>query len=99
MELNWKPSFYATFLHEIKQIALKYGYAIGVHGSMARDLDIIAVPWDETVKDEYRMIIEICDAIGGRVRGIEVFDKPHGRKAYMIPFNDLYLDISVFPPK
>lgn len=44
-----KPSFYAICFEGIKSIGMRYGYNIVLHGSLDRDLDLIAVPWiDET---------------------------------------------------
>lgn len=37
--------FYLSVLPSIRAVARVLGYAIGVHGSMQRDLDLIAVPW------------------------------------------------------
>lgn len=36
---------YALLIGPIRVTAEKCGYAIGVHGSLARDIDLIAVPW------------------------------------------------------
>jgi hypothetical protein len=40
--------FYLSRLDAIREAARECGYAIGLHGSLRRDLDLIAVPW---VKD------------------------------------------------
>lgn len=33
---------------ELRQVARSLGYAVGVHGSLQRDIDLIAVPWTST---------------------------------------------------
>jgi len=36
---------YQLLIDPMRELARKCGYAIGVHGSLARDIDLIAVPW------------------------------------------------------
>lgn len=38
---------YGILIEPIREVARVCGYAIGVHGSLARDIDLIAVPWGE----------------------------------------------------
>lgn len=47
---------YALFYHDLKRIALRFGYNLVLHGSMNRDLDIIAIPWVDKPKSEQLMI-------------------------------------------
>lgn len=35
----------------LRYVARRYGYALAVHGSLARDIDLIAVPWAYVVAD------------------------------------------------
>ena len=44
--IHAKPSLFAFYFEVIKEIGLKYGYNIVLHGSMNRDLDLIAIPWN-----------------------------------------------------
>lgn len=89
----------------------EYGYAIGLHGTAMRDLDLIAVPWTEEARDP----LDFLHCFAGRlkyelergvlVEGCEPHEewpapqpKPHGRVAYTIPLGGPYwLDISVMP--
>lgn len=89
-----KPSLYAYYFIELKEIALKYGYNLVLHGSLNRDLDLIAIPWIEEVGDCEIMIKEFADVFGGRIENRETdlgirthILKPHGRKAYVININ------------
>ena len=36
------------FIEKVREVARDCGYAIGVHGSRERDLDLMAVPWTES---------------------------------------------------
>ena len=42
-----KPSYYAIMFEPLKKIAIKYGYNLVLHGSLNRDMDLIAIPWIE----------------------------------------------------
>ena len=81
--------YYASLLPIIRELAREHGYAIGVHGSMSRDLDVIAVPWVEKPKKPESLIIAIEKAIIGASHMRKywketVSNKPLGRKAYSI---------------
>ena len=82
-----KPSYYAIMFQPLKEIALKYGYNLVLHGSLNRDMDLIAIPWQEELGDVDAMIQEFCDYVGGRINEHVKKDAPHGRKWYVI---DIY---------
>jgi hypothetical protein len=96
---------FASALPQLQEIARGHGYALAVHGSMATDLDLIAVPWvREGVSDEATLIEALRVAIGGTIREQDAHPdlKPHGRNAYSIYCNQgwgPYLDVSVMPRK
>jgi hypothetical protein len=85
----------------IRKAAKEIGYAIAVHGSLERDLDVVAVPWtEEALKYNYREVMEyIAKAIDGKVKDAEY--KPLGRRAATIVVNGWYknVDLSVAPMK
>lgn len=83
------------------------GYAIAVHGSKVRDLDLIAVPWtDETPFTALQVAEIIADAIPGTIIG-KSEKKPHGRIGFIIHplaslqygFDRWYIDLSIMPRK
>lgn len=89
----------------VRAVARYHGYAVGVHGTLARDIDLIAVPWtDEAVAAEL-----LADAIAGAVVGLilqpaddEVRGsptlKPHRRLAWSIyGVLGTYIDLSIMP--
>lgn len=45
-------AFYLSRLPKIREAARLCGYAIGTHGSLRRDFDLIAVPWIENPKSK-----------------------------------------------
>ena len=94
--IHAKPSYYGIMFEPLKEIAIKYGYNLVLHGSLNRDMDLIAIPWIEGVGYDEAMIDEICEFIGGEINLFSRLDennnvvnerftpKPHGRKAYVI---------------
>lgn len=82
------------------------GYALAVHGSMQRDIDVVAVPWREHAvgaEDLIAAIREIVKAVT-RIDHVEgPTPKPAGRAAWSLHLTAYggdgpYLDISVFGP-
>lgn len=95
--IHAKPSLYALYFESIKKIGLRYGYNIVLHGSMNRDLDLIAIPWVEKVKSHSNMINAIAKFIGGEImkqcrtveniEGVRYQTTHHGRMQYVININ------------
>lgn len=89
-------------LYVLRHTARRSGYAVAVHGSMARDLDVIAVPWAVGAVTPAELVERILTAIGGTFTpGQEnPIHKPHGRLAYAINLHPtgMYVDLSVIPP-
>lgn len=89
--IHAKPSLYSFYFELIKEIGLKYGYNIVIHGSMNRDLDLIAIPWHEVLGNVVSMVDEIAHTIGGVILknedGKTWTSKPHGRVVFIININ------------
>jgi len=107
-----KAATFAWMVPHIAQVARVYGYAIGLHGSMARDLDLIAVPWVDSASPAEVLVEAIREAVDGFIRNDPQHDgnkycqdtcnpgeKPHGRRAWSIYFSGrrFYIDLSVMP--
>lgn len=106
-----KPAalYYLALLDDVRACARGLGYAIGLHGSLTNDFDLIAVPWVPEAKSAE----ELADAIATLVKGHREqrhADKPHGRKAWLIrlvdydtqtacgvPMGTARIDLSVMP--
>lgn len=87
--IHAKPSLYWFYFQIIKEIWLKYWYNIVLHWSMNRDLDLIAVPWQDKIWDKKEMLIEIADLVWwylvfetDEIR--EMRKKPHWREVFII---------------
>lgn len=82
---------------------LRSGYALAVHGTRARDLDLIAVPWAPDADSAGRLLSRLVDA---EFIHSTPEKKPHGRVAYTLYWRGtdenremgcLYVDLSVMP--
>lgn len=100
-DYNASPVIYASYYQILRRVAIKHGYALAIHGTLARDMDLIAVPWASNVASPRVLIEDMRVAIGGftiKQDDPKEGDKPHGRMAYVIhDLDHRYLDISVFP--
>lgn len=107
-----RAAMFAWMIPHLTATARIYGYALGVHGSMARDLDLIAVPWIDSAAPAETLVEALRDAVGGYIRNDpqtsanqynldtkNPSDKPHGRRAWSIYFSGrrFYIDLSVMP--
>ena len=102
---------FATIFGELRQIALDHGYSLMIHGSLSRDMDLVAVPWTDEASDPHTL----AEAIRQRVNGHESEwgkkndpsprQRPHGRLAWAwYPTEEQaasnsgpYIDLSIMP--
>lgn len=82
----------------IWKVARECGYAVGLHGSMKRDCDLIAVPWTDEAVLAFDLIDHLCTALNAKVVG-PVAGKPHGRLGWNLQVDGYVkvIDISVVP--
>jgi hypothetical protein len=57
--IHVKPNFYSYCYESLKDIAKNHGYNLLIHGSMNRDLDLIAVAWVNDPSSEMTVIKEM----------------------------------------
>lgn len=97
---------YAQLLPQIRESAKCLGYAIAIHGTMSRDLDLIAVPWIEDAVPVGELVAAIAEAVSGFVIGdianCGTIDQPtiqpHGRRSWNICWGGSpFIDLSVMP--
>lgn len=95
---SFAPVYTAAMYPDLAQIFRDHGWALAVHGSVTRDLDLIAVPWVEKpsppdgVLAAMKAAIQV-DFIGG------LKPKLHGRtvQTVCVGFGSCYLDLSFMP--
>lgn len=105
-------SYYNSIIPTIREIAKEHGYAIAVHGSKTRDLDVMAMPWVKKAKAPETLAIALMKKLLVFENGMTGHsytrkywkensvkaNKPYGRLTYAIPVKQNgYIDLSVMP--
>ncbi len=97
---------YAQILPRIRAAGKTLGYAIAIHGSMARDLDLLAAPWIADAAGAEELVAAVAEAVHGFVIGdvtargtVETPTlQPHGRRSWNICWGGKpMIDLSVMP--
>ena len=84
--LDQLEAFYQSILPKLREEARACGYALGLHGSMRRDLDIIAAPWIEAHVDRDELARRVMlAACGIPMARFQWEAKPCGRMATSFP--------------
>ena len=99
---KWMPAMYVAYFGIIEEIVNAHGYILCIHGSVVRDFDLVAVPFDFEVKPHKEVLDAIKKAIGTTESNNDLFNnigyEPHGRKCYTIECGaGGYFDISFTP--
>lgn len=101
--------YYRILIRPLRHVAERCGYALGVHGSLKTDIDLIAVPWRESaapqdyLAEELRKTIEQIIGTARQRDNDPPTKKPCGRIAYSFytsPHDDIagpYIDLSIMP--
>jgi hypothetical protein len=66
---------YERVIGPLRERARELGYAIGVHGSLARDIDLIACPWTDRASSQAALAFNL-QAVAERIWG-QAFMNPH----------------------
>jgi len=100
--------YYEVLIAALRHVAYRCGYAIAVHGSLERDIDLIACPWRDSAPGADHlvgMLKKAIEAIIGVARERECDPNPRhmpcGRLAwsFYLTHEDTgpYIDLSVMP--
>lgn len=100
------------YLPKMREAARSVGYALAVHGSLSRDVDIVAVPWIEDAATPQALVDAVTATLG--VQGTDwgfgyavgnpdpCTARPHGRFSWaitLVNITDAYFDLSVISPR
>lgn len=89
---------FTGYIEKARKAAYELGYAVAVHGSMERDLDLVAIPWTVEACDTETLVKAIIQAVDGYIKPEIQAKKPHGRTAYVVfLLTGSYIDLSVMP--
>lgn len=86
---------YASAYAKLVPVARQHGYALAIHGSMARDLDLIAVPWVAHPSSPTNLVAAFAEAVyfnstSGPSPAL------HGREIWTLTFpGECFVDLSV----
>lgn len=94
---NFAPVYCALY-PELAKITRKHGYALAVHGSLARDFDLICVPWVPTPSEPADVVREITTEFYLRQVG-DPDVTLHGRERWMLSvgYGECAIDLSFMP--
>lgn len=96
-EPNYAP-MYAALYPGLANIARDNGYALAVHGTLGRDMDLICVPWISKPSAPQDVVEAITQTFALRQVG-EPETKNHGRLVWTISvgFGECFIDLSFMP--
>lgn len=98
---SYGPVYAAALYPQLARIARAHGYALAVHGSLARDFDLIAVPWVPEPSSHRAVIDAILATFAIKEHPRPPTLKEHGRVAYtlVVGFGECAVDLSFMPSK
>lgn len=98
---TYAPAYMVGIYPALVTIAKEHGYALALHGSLQRDLDLIAVPWVSEASEPEALLNALCvefdTPTNNKDRKPDI--RPHGRLSWSIPlWWGAYIDLSIMPP-
>lgn len=97
MQLVGNPVIYAALYPSLVTVAREHGYAVALHGSLRKDMDVIAIPWTEDAASPETLLAAVVESTEGAVLGGRA-SMPHGRVVWTIKLaNGTYIDFGVMP--
>ena len=93
---NGRAAFYASLWPDLREAALDCGWALGLHGSLASDMDIMAMPWTENAIHPLEMILKLKKCFTDTKIDVSETPMPNNRMVYILSiWADFYLDINI----
>lgn len=90
-------AFYCQLWIVMQETAQACGYALTLHGTIRRDMDVVAVPWTPQAVSAEVLVAKLCRRHQFE-RDRYWTAKPHGRRAIrLLPGGQGYVDLSVMP--
>lgn len=94
---NGRAVFYAAMWEDLRNAALNCGWALALHGSLANDMDIMAMPWTENACSSIEMALALKKCFDNpKAIDLAITPMPNNRVVYTLSiWADFYLDINV----
>ena len=90
----------ASFIYAcMVPICREHGYALAMHGTKIRDIDLIAVPWTEKAIPHVDLVMELASRLILTLAPYK-YDNPHGRFSIAMFHEDFptqQIDLSIVP--
>ena len=94
---NRAPMYAACCYPDLAEICRSHGYALAVHGSLARDFDLVAIPGADQIPEPKQIVSEITTRFAVTQIG-EPTHKGHGRICYTLAWlGEAFMDFSFVP--
>jgi hypothetical protein len=89
---------YCAMYPKLAEITRQHGYALAVHGTLARDMDLTCIPWTEAPSDPKDVVKAITEEFYIRTVG-EPDTTLHGRERWTVSmgFGECFIDLSFMP--
>jgi len=96
---NCGPVYAAAMYPDLAAIFQRHGYALAVHGSLARDFDLIAVAWADKVSSPTAVLDAVMEQFAVTLSPDSPNVRNHGRAAYTLicGFGECRMDLSFLP--
>jgi hypothetical protein len=69
---------------QVRAIAKELGWGVGTHGSMVRDIDLIAVPWTNEACSTDALVQTLMERLGMTRWGTNQGKRAHGRRTFLL---------------
>jgi len=94
---NYAPVYCAIY-PQLAEIARSHGYALAIHGSLGRDMDLICIPWVDKPSGSLIVIKDMCNEFAIKEIGQSEI-KEHGRVAHTLSIchGECFIDLSFMP--
>ena len=93
---------YARIFTIARTLCWSEGYALTMHGSFTRDLDLVAVPWTDRAREPEHLARRVLETCGLKDSHSNPGEKPHGRLVWTMRLPDFgdprFVDFSIIPP-
>lgn len=89
---------YCALYPQLAGIARKHGYALAVHGTLGRDMDLICIPWIDQPSEPEVVVSQITSTFAIKTVG-DPDTTLHGRERWTISigFGECFIDLSFMP--
>lgn len=94
---NYAPVYCALY-PALAEVTREFGYALAVHGSLGRDMDLVCIPWATDAGAPGVVVGAITERFAIKQVG-EPDTREHGRLVYTVSvaFGECFLDLSFMP--